>query len=252
MNKIFVGFGILLASLCSTLPVKAENPQHLKQLRETKHCPKCDLSGADLSGVDLSFAVLVGANLSRANLSRANLSNADLSRANLKKADLSYANLDRAYLDKANLHQTKFIGASLSYTTGLPVMTVVSLEPLPLADFKPLSKTSILPEPKSQLPTSLPKKPAISKPINSRSPYVYPPKIKQAFVKGCSEQIKPELQPACGCIINNMQKEYSLNEFLQISSDLSAGKKPPVRFMQITSKCMTPSSTVISSNFPIF
>ena len=280
MKEILIGFGAVLTSLCLTLPVKAENPEHLKQLRETKQCQKCDLSGADLSGADLSFAVLVGANLSGANLKGANLSNADLSQANLKKADLSYANLSKAYLNNANLDQTKFIGAELSNTSGLPVITAaVPLEPL-----KPLPKLILLPLPKlssPELPLSkplpvlpqpnfnsgfnarqstqriqplkpIPLPPLTSKKTaNSNSSNVYPEKIKQAFIKGCSEQMQPEMQPACGCMINKMEKEYSLNEFLEISFDLSEGKQPPVRFMQLAFECITQPAPVISHNLPI-
>lgn len=280
MKKILIGFGVVLTSFCLTLPVKAENPEHLKQLRETKQCQKCDLSGADLRGADLSFAVLTGANLSGANLKAANLSNADLSRANLTKADLSYANLNKAYLTNANLHQTKFIGAELSNTTGLPVITAAvplkPIKPLPKLILPPLPKQPSLPKlprseplpvlpqprfntsfkvkPLAKLPKTTPLPPLTSKkPVNSqsRSPNVYPDKIKQAFIKGCSEKLKPEMQSNCGCMINKVEKEYSLAEFMEISVDLSEGKKPPARFIQIASECLTQPTSVISHNLPI-
>ena len=295
MKKILIGFAAILASVCFTLPVKAENPKHLKQLRETKQCPKCDLSGADLSGADLSFAVLTGANLSGANLNGANLSNADLSRANLTKADLSYANLNKAYLTNANLHQSKFIGASLNNTAGLPIITAAvplkPLKPLPLPNLSssptkvilpPLPKIRSLPKlpqssrlpvlPQPNINTSFNAKPATSsysrriikpinpapipsaitkKPANPNSSNAYPDKIKQAFIIGCSEQLKPEMQSNCSCMIIKVEKEYSLTEFLEISVDLSEGKQPPARFMQITFECVTQTTSVISRNLPI-
>ena len=69
---------------------------NLKKLLDTKKCPNCDLSKANLSGVDLSKANLKTANLSGANLYSANLSNADLSEADLYGADLSGADLNGA------------------------------------------------------------------------------------------------------------------------------------------------------------
>ena len=295
MKKILIGFGAILASVCFTLPVKAENPKHLKQLREAKQCPKCDLSGADLSGADLSFAVLTGANLSGANLKGANLSNADLSRANLTKADLSYANLNKAYLTNANLHQSKFIGASLNNTAGLPIITAAvplkPLKPLPLSNLSssptkvilpPLPKIRSLPKlPQSSRLPALPQpnfnttfnaKPATSsysrriikpinpapipspitkKPANPNSSNAYPEKIKQAFMKGCSEQLKPEMQSNCSCMINKLEKKYTLAEFLEISFNLSEGRKPPASFIQIASECIAQPASAISYSFLI-
>lgn len=284
MNKILIGWGVILTSVCLTLPVKAENPEHLKQLRETKQCHKCDLSGADLSGADLSFAVLTGANLTGANLTRANLSNADLSRANLTKADLSYANLNKAYLTNANLHQSKFIGASLNNTTGLPIITAAvplkPIKPIPLPNFSPSTKVELPPLPKLPRSATLPVLPqpnfnsnfkpkplprpllkpiksapipplTSKKPVNPNSSSTYPDKIKQAFIKGCSEKLKPEMQSNCSCMINKLEKQYTLTEFLEISFDLSEGRKPPARFMQIAFECVNQPTPVIYRNLPI-
>ena len=61
----------------------AADPADLERLRETSACPKCDLSGADLSSMrlmsaDLSGADLRGAKLRKTILFRANLTGADL------------------------------------------------------------------------------------------------------------------------------------------------------------------------------
>lgn len=45
----------LTTTLVST-SVSAFDPQHLKQLKETNACVKCDLSDADLSDLDLARA----------------------------------------------------------------------------------------------------------------------------------------------------------------------------------------------------
>ena len=95
-----------------------------KKLLETKKCPNCELSGADLRVADLSRADLSKANLWRAKLNGANLSLADLNGAilfaadlrgaNLFAADLSGADLSGADLSKANLWRAKLNGADLS------------------------------------------------------------------------------------------------------------------------------------------
>ena len=72
----------------------------LKKLLDTKKCPNCDLSKANLSGENLSGADLYGANLSNADLSEANLKGAVLNGADLSGAHLNGANLSGADLTK--------------------------------------------------------------------------------------------------------------------------------------------------------
>ncbi|MCP2728592.1 pentapeptide repeat-containing protein [Limnofasciculus baicalensis] len=128
---------LLAAAIVSTLgfatPTQAGNPEDVKRLLETKECTGCDLKNADLRGVDLSLAILVDANLSGANLSGANLSQADLSRANLSGTNLSRANLHNAYLTNANLDRTNLLGASLSGTRGIPILTVTVARSQPVS-----------------------------------------------------------------------------------------------------------------------
>ncbi len=52
-------------------------------------------------------------------------------------------------------------------------------------------------------------------------------------------------------MINKVEKEYTLAEFMEISFDLSEGKQPPARFVQIASECITQPTSVISRNLPI-
>jgi uncharacterized protein YjbI with pentapeptide repeats len=92
---------------------------NIKQLKSTKSCPKCDLSGADLSGAyipganlsgaNLSGAYIPDANLTGANLSGANLSNANLTGANLSDADLTGTNLSGIQIDKKALSTNKIL-----------------------------------------------------------------------------------------------------------------------------------------------
>lgn len=80
---------ILLTTMGLTAPAiaKSYEPNHLKRLLETKQCPGCDLTNADLRGANLRYADLRGADLRGANLS-----NADLRGANLTGAKLTNAN----------------------------------------------------------------------------------------------------------------------------------------------------------------
>lgn len=88
--------------------------KNIALLKENKSCPKCDLSGANLSRFDLAGANLEGANLSRAKLSLSNLSDANLKNANLREAVFSGADLANCDLSGADLTGTTFIGAYIS------------------------------------------------------------------------------------------------------------------------------------------
>lgn len=91
VGKDSLNFGIILTSSLlfavsasgSGLTPSPEVQKNITVLQESKSCPQCDLSGANLIRMDLS-----GANLEGANLSRAKLNLADLTGANLRFADL--------------------------------------------------------------------------------------------------------------------------------------------------------------------
>jgi uncharacterized protein YjbI with pentapeptide repeats len=85
--------------------------ENIKILIETRSCPQCDLSGANLSRFDLSGANLNGANLSRSKLALANLSEANLQNANLREANFSGADLANTDMRGADLTGTIFAGA---------------------------------------------------------------------------------------------------------------------------------------------
>jgi uncharacterized protein YjbI with pentapeptide repeats len=97
--------------------VQAENQQDLIQLRDTKDCTRCDLSGFDFSKADfdLTGVILRDANLKGVNLTGANLKNADLTGANLEGADLTGANLEGASLTGATLKSASLVGTNLKF-----------------------------------------------------------------------------------------------------------------------------------------
>lgn len=117
MNLRIVGiFVVVLSCFGFTKPTLAFNQQDVEQLRATRTCSRCDLSGADLSGANLSGVNLRDANLSKTNLSRANLKNADLTGVNLEGAVLEGANLSNATLTGANLRSAMLENANLAFT----------------------------------------------------------------------------------------------------------------------------------------
>ncbi len=91
--KVFVFFtSIFWMAFGNFLPVIAGNQTHLRQLKDTGSCQKCDLSGADLRGLDLSGADLRGANLMGANLCGAkNINSANLSSAKTNGAQCLFS-----------------------------------------------------------------------------------------------------------------------------------------------------------------
>lgn len=99
---------ITSSAYAEQLSTSTEVKENITLLAETKSCPQCNLSGANLNRFDLSGANLEGANLSRAKMSLVNLSG-----ANLKNADMREAVLNGADLADANLSGADFTGAAL-------------------------------------------------------------------------------------------------------------------------------------------
>lgn len=123
-KTLILGAATALLSFGLATPIRAENPEHVRQLIETGFCRGCDLRGADLTGAHLIGADLRDADLENANLANVNLEGADLKGANLAGANLSDAflnhaeldntNLDFANLSRADLSQADLAGASLA------------------------------------------------------------------------------------------------------------------------------------------
>jgi uncharacterized protein YjbI with pentapeptide repeats len=71
----------------------AQNPDHVKQLLETRSCPGCDLRNTQLVGLNLNRADLTGADLGGAFLYRTTLHSAILTGAKFDSADLGGTDL---------------------------------------------------------------------------------------------------------------------------------------------------------------
>lgn len=81
----------------------AVNPLQVRQVLQTRVCPRCDLSYAKLGITNLRGADLRGANLQGADLKASDLREANLAGANLFQADLRSTNLTGAILTNADL-----------------------------------------------------------------------------------------------------------------------------------------------------
>jgi len=97
----------IAAELSSSTTVQANK----KQLLETRGCPQCDLSGANLNRLDLSGVNLEGANLSRAQMALTNLSGANLKNCDLREAIFNGADLAEIDLRGADLTGASMVGA---------------------------------------------------------------------------------------------------------------------------------------------
>jgi uncharacterized protein YjbI with pentapeptide repeats len=83
------------------------------QLLETRACPECELSNANLVEAKLNGANLSLAQMRAANLRKANLIGANLIGAYLKDASFQDANLRWANFTNADLENVDFRGADL-------------------------------------------------------------------------------------------------------------------------------------------
>ena len=100
---------ILTVTICTPISAIAGNPELMRQLKQTKSCASCDLSGGNFKWANVYGAELGGAaNLVDANLEGANLRGANLKRANMGWSSLYGANLLGAQIDGADLAGVTF------------------------------------------------------------------------------------------------------------------------------------------------
>jgi len=97
-NLVTAGLSLAVVFTASKYLTFSNQQNQVKELLQTKQCPECNFSNANLQGLDLQGvnfqgANLEGANLSGAKLANANLKNAKLNRANLTGADLGCAGI---------------------------------------------------------------------------------------------------------------------------------------------------------------
>ena len=112
--SFFVSYAV--SASCEQLSPSTEVQKNISILQQTKRCPQCDLSGANLIRMDLTDADLEGANLARVRFNLTNLAGANLRNSNLREATFGGADLAGADLQGADLRGTSLTGAYLQGT----------------------------------------------------------------------------------------------------------------------------------------
>ncbi len=107
---------ILAIALILPLSVGAYDPDHLTLLKETKRCPRCDLTEANLKGANLRHTDLQGANLRGTDLRGADLRDANLEGAKLNGVNLKGAILDYALMLNTRICNTTMPGGRVIYS----------------------------------------------------------------------------------------------------------------------------------------
>jgi uncharacterized protein YjbI with pentapeptide repeats len=92
---------------------QAANPNHIRQLLQTRECRYCDLLRAKLSLANLRGADLTGADLYNTDLKFSDLREAILTGANLYQADLRGADLTGAEITGADFKEANMCDATM-------------------------------------------------------------------------------------------------------------------------------------------
>ena len=118
MLRNYFLLGAIALPLCFSL-AQAAIADPVSQLLETRACPECELSNANLSeaklnGANLSLAKMRAADLRKANLIGANLIGAYLKDANFQDANLRWANFTNADLENVDFRGADLRGAKFN------------------------------------------------------------------------------------------------------------------------------------------
>lgn len=113
LRYCFLSCAIALPLYLTFQNVETAIADPVSQLRETRACPECELSNANLFEAKLNGANLSLAKMRAANFQKANLIGANLVGAYLKDASFQDANLRWANFTNADLENVDFRGADL-------------------------------------------------------------------------------------------------------------------------------------------
>jgi hypothetical protein len=91
--RLFACTAFLALAVGMGVPTSAENPDHVRQVRETRQCEGCDLRDADLEALQVELGNLRDADFRGAILYKSNFRGADLTGAMFAEADLTGADL---------------------------------------------------------------------------------------------------------------------------------------------------------------
>ncbi|WP_425216493.1 hypothetical protein [Tumidithrix helvetica] len=82
-------------------------------------------------------------------------------------------------------------------------------------------------------PAATPKGENTSKPKND-----YGAAFVKSYMDSCVESSGGKVD-YCKCTINKIQDKYTLDEFVKISQELTPGKEPPPKFLEIINACVS-------------
>ena len=52
----------------------------------------------------------------------------------------------------------------------------------------------------------------------------FPDQVRTNFVNGCAAKLPPEYKPNCECMLEQVEKKYSIAQYAQVEKDMQAGK----------------------------
>jgi uncharacterized lipoprotein YehR (DUF1307 family) len=52
----------------------------------------------------------------------------------------------------------------------------------------------------------------------------YPDQVRTNFINGCAGKLPPEYKKNCECMLEQVEKKYSLAGYVQVEKDIKAGK----------------------------
>jgi hypothetical protein len=52
----------------------------------------------------------------------------------------------------------------------------------------------------------------------------YPDQVRTNFINGCAAKLPPEYKKNCECMLEQVEKKYSLADYVQVEQDIKAGK----------------------------
>lgn len=52
----------------------------------------------------------------------------------------------------------------------------------------------------------------------------YPDQVRTTFINSCAGKLAPEYKKNCECVLEAIEKKYSLADYIKIENDIKAGK----------------------------
>lgn len=73
--------------------------------------------------------------------------------------------------------------------------------------------------------------------LNSDRGTPFPDFVQQQWMSICIGDGGAAMQPFCSCMLDELQVNYSLQEFVQLGLQLNEGGQPPAKLTQISESC---------------